>query len=283
MRIKDLFLLAFLLLFTVSAAKAQDSAVRYPVRINGQWFQDFGGDFIQTGLAPLKWDGRSWMKFGGFAAVTGGLMVFDEDIHTFLLDHDSPFITQQSENLLNDMWSFQYVLPAMGLTYTAARIAKKDRLAFTTLTAFRAFMVTTVFTGGFKMMFHRHRPNEHQPPDAYIWDGPSLSTDFLSFPSGHSSLSFAVAAVVASEYSENKWVGGIAYGLAGLTAISRIYGNKHWASDVLAGSVLGYAIGRFVHKRASGRMDAEKKKFSFAPAIMPGGGSGIVMTYKIGG
>lgn len=283
MRQIPFIILIFIVFAGYTYAGENDSLARerYPVRIDGAWLRDFGCDFIKTGLTPLQWDGNSWMKFGGTTAVVGGLMLSDKELYKFIHDNGSPFIDNQSRNLFNDLWYVEYVVPVLGVVYAGGRIAKNDRLAFTALTAFRAFAVTTVFTGGFKAFFHRYRPNEHQPPDPWLWLGPSFSTDHLSFPSGHSSLSFALAAVVASEYSENKWVGGIAYGLAGLTAISRVYGTKHWPSDIVAGSVLGYAIGRFIHKRASGNTNKKDNKLVFSPVVMPFGGAGISLSYRL--
>jgi membrane-associated phospholipid phosphatase len=50
------------------------------------------------------------------------------------------------------------------------------------------------------------------------------------------------------EYSSTIWVPVLAYTLATGTAISRLYDNKHWASDVVIGSALGFVTGRFMWK-----------------------------------
>jgi membrane-associated phospholipid phosphatase len=72
---------------------------------------------------------------------------------------------------------------------------------------------------------------------------------FHSFPSGHTIMAFSMATVVAKEYRDKKWVGITSYGLASLVGLSRISLDKHWASDVLIGSILGYAIGNFTYKQ----------------------------------
>lgn len=63
-----------------------------------------------------------------------------------------------------------------------------------------------------------------------------------SMPSGHTSQSFAVAAV-ANELYGNK-VGTVAFLIAGLVAISRINDNEHYLSDVIIGAGVGTTIGR---------------------------------------
>ena len=48
------------------------------------------------------------------------------------------------------------------------------------------------------------------------------------------------------EYRETVWVPILAYTTATGVALSRLTENKHWLSDSVVGSVLGYVIGRLV-------------------------------------
>jgi membrane-associated phospholipid phosphatase len=68
-----------------------------------------------------------------------------------------------------------------------------------------------------------------------------------SFPSGHAAVSFATAAVFADRFDQP--VPAIAYGLATAVALSRVYNDKHFLSDVAAGSVLGWIIGKTLSMR----------------------------------
>lgn len=63
-----------------------------------------------------------------------------------------------------------------------------------------------------------------------------------SMPSGHTSQSFAVAAVVNEIYGQN--AGILAYLVASLVGVSRINDNEHYLSDVIIGAGLGTVIGR---------------------------------------
>jgi len=69
---------------------------------------------------------------------------------------------------------------------------------------------------------------------------PGKQNDF-SFPSGHSTGAFCVAAALQELYGNR--AGVPAYTLATLTGIQRIHANKHWFSDVLTGALLGVCIG----------------------------------------
>ena len=73
-----------------------------------------------------------------------------------------------------------------------------------------------------KYLFHSLRP-----------DG----GDYKSFPSGHTILSFTGSELVRMDYGA-LWGAG-AYAIGTFTALERIYGNRHWLGDVLAGAGLG--------------------------------------------
>jgi undecaprenyl-diphosphatase len=61
-----------------------------------------------------------------------------------------------------------------------------------------------------------------------------------SFPSGHAVLLFAVAGALHAVYGRRAW---FAWPLAGAAAMTRVYVGAHFPSDVLAGAVLGGAVG----------------------------------------
>ncbi|HKG05942.1 MAG TPA: phosphatase PAP2 family protein [Pedobacter sp.] len=61
-----------------------------------------------------------------------------------------------------------------------------------------------------------------------------------SFPSGHTANAFASAEFLNQEYKDtHPWIGYAGYTIATATGILRMYNNKHWLSDVVAGAGLG--------------------------------------------
>lgn len=68
----------------------------------------------------------------------------------------------------------------------------------------------------------------------------------LAWPSGHTSSSFAVAAVLNEYYGP--WVGVPSLALAGLVGYQRIDSRTHDFSDVVFGAMLGYVIGNSIAK-----------------------------------
>jgi len=90
-----------------------------------------------------------------------------------------------------------------------------------------AMLTNGLITVGMKRAFGRERPN-----------GDCCE----SFPSGHTSHSYTIAAIAHELYGNQ--VGALAYSLATIVAVSRMNDNKHYLSDVIFGAALGTSIGR---------------------------------------
>ena len=132
-------------------------------------------------------------------------------------------------------------------TYAIGRMVHSPRVAMVGGELVRAQMLTAAMTQGLKFSVGRTRP-----------DGTRYS-----FPSGHSSATFATATVLQRNFG---WKVGIpAYGFAAFIAGSRLQANRHYASDVLFGAAIGIVGGRTV------TIGHGNKRFALAPIAAPGG------------
>ena len=95
----------------------------------------------------------------------------------------------------------------------------------------------------FKYAAGRERPFTGTSPGRFFVGGDS-------FPSAHSSVSWAIASVIAHEYPG--WLTQfLAYGTAGGVSAARWAGQKHFFSDVAIGAALGWYMGRQVYRAHS--------------------------------
>jgi membrane-associated phospholipid phosphatase len=139
-------------------------------------------------------------------------------------------------------------------TYAVGRFSGHNKIATIGADLIQSQIVAQSMTAAIKMSVGRTRP-----------DG----TEY-SFPSGHSSVTFATATVLQRNLG---WKVGIpAYGFATYVAASRIQDKRHFLSDVTFGAAIGIVAGRSV---TVGKGDA---KFAIAPSAAPGGG-GISFTW----
>jgi membrane-associated phospholipid phosphatase len=83
-----------------------------------------------------------------------------------------------------------------------------------------------------------------------------------SFPSGHASAAWSVATVIAYYYGHRRpLVQVAAYATASAVSLSRFTGRNHFLSEILVGSAIGYATGRYVyHKHHDSALDALNAK-----------------------
>lgn len=73
-------------------------------------------------------------------------------------------------------------------------------------------------------------------------------SDYYSFPSGHTANAFVAAEFMRQEYKDvSPWYGVAGYAVAATTGYLRMYNNKHWFSDVMAGAGVGIASTRLAY------------------------------------
>ncbi len=74
-------------------------------------------------------------------------------------------------------------------------------------------------------------------------------TDDRSFPSNHAATAFCAAELLREEYRNvSPWYGIAGYTVAAATGYLRLYNNKHWLGDVIAGAGIGIASARIATK-----------------------------------
>ena len=145
------------------------------------------------------------------------------------------------------------MVPLVGVMFVAGRFAPQGRFRSATYDFAQAMIVNGAYTSILKYSVQRTRP-----------DG----SNNLSFPSGHTSTAFSLAAVANQHYG---WrIGVPAYVLASGIGLSRIEKDKHYLSDVLAGATIGIIVGRTV-ARLDAERPAKKRQISVGPATDPHG------------
>jgi membrane-associated phospholipid phosphatase len=162
-------------------------------------------------------------------------------------------------------WGNPGALIAGGGIYLAGTAAGNRRVQDLGLHAVGSVMIANLITGGMKTVIGRGRPyvDSTNARNFHLLRG-LHDSDYRSFPSGHSTAAFAFASLVTAETSHwwpgGRWpVGALTYGAASLTALSRVYEYKHWASDVVAGAAIGTITGlkvfRYQHSHPDNRID----------------------------
>jgi membrane-associated phospholipid phosphatase len=133
-------------------------------------------------------------------------------------------------------------------TYVIGRLAGSNETAAVGADLVRAGLVVQALTHTIKVSTQRSRPNGEP----------------FSFPSGHTSSSFAAATVLQRHLG---WKAGVpAYAVAAYVGASRIQQNRHYLSDVAFGAALGVVVGR------TATLDLRGHRVDISPVAAPGGG-----------
>ena len=219
---------AVLLLLTATAAVAQTPdpvPASRPAETTGS---------RRPGAPAIKW----WHVGVGVLGVAA-ISVLDHDVQRWVVDHRTQ--GQQDLAVQWQKWGegpipigitlgtlgTGLILQKPGVTRTGERLA-------TTLAG------VTVVGWALKKSIGRHRPSEAS--DQYTFDP---FKQYNAFPSGHTIAAFGVSTTLADAI-DNRWADIGLYTLAGGTAVSRVVGNHHWLSDVVAGAVLGTTVAKVV-------------------------------------
>jgi len=135
---------------------------------------------------------------------------------------------------------------ALGV-YVIGRASHSARVGALGADLVDAQIVNGVLTQGLKAAVNRRRPSGSKH----------------SFPSGHTSATFATAAVIQEHYG---WKAAAPfYALGGYVSVSRMVDNQHFASDVIFGAALGIVSGR------AASVGHGPHRVSVSPAAVPRG------------
>lgn len=229
-------------------------------------YDKLNGDLIISGLidvkdvaiSPFKWDKKEWMIAGGTVVLGAILYKFDGDIQAESQKFRGSFTNNLSKYVFDPYGETVYPAIIFAGMYFYGLSTKDFHTQSIALNAAKTVAIAGLVGFTIKQLTGRQRPNHGDSPDPRAWSGPFKGEVGSSFPSMHTATAFATASFLSSAYPNKKWIGVSTYSMAALVGLSRLNDDRHWASDVLFGAVIGYGIGKLVHsnmlKRANIKM-----------------------------
>ena len=210
-------------------------------------------------LAAKELGRVDWGKAAGVGLLAvGASSLLDSRGLQFAKDH-------ANASWLKSINSVGNALPWIGLAGAGmlALDGSDPRRARTGLSAAEAGVTAAVAATGLKYVFGRARPDSGLAKNDFdVFSGDSTRG---SMPSRHTAVAWAVVTPFAEEYKA-PWL----YGVAAVTNLARIGKQEHWVSDTVAGSLLGYGIGRLFWE--SGRANSTLPQVMIDP-------SGVTMSW----
>jgi membrane-associated phospholipid phosphatase len=190
------------------------------------------------------------------SAATGVAAIFDHEISDAIGDPESDF-----GEIGNAAGGGLVVGGVVAVLFVAGRLSDHQRFRAATYDVLTGTLVTQAYTSLIKVAVNRPRPYG------------STSRIDSSFPSGHSSTSFAMATVLERHYG---WKAGVpGYAVASIVAASRVRSDHHYISDVVAGSTLGIIVGRAAVRMNGKPLPASGGARRTSVSISPVGRAGL--------
>jgi membrane-associated phospholipid phosphatase len=131
------------------------------------------------------------------------------------------------------------LVPAMALSYVAARLTDQESLAGGTLNTAAAYVASDLLESVLKPVIGRERP--YVEGNSHRFRPFTARGDWHSLPSGHVAHIASIAEAIA-EQTHSLPVSVISFTLVALVGWDRIYEDQHWASDVTATIALSSAV-----------------------------------------
>jgi membrane-associated phospholipid phosphatase len=227
-------------------------------KLNKEFLLNFGDDFVQVIVSPKNWKGRDFLKLS--AVLGAGLLLYsvDQDIQNWIQDHRSSS-SEDTFKAITHLGNGVVLIGLMTALYVSGEVSDNNSLRKTALLSLESYLTTGIIVRGFKSAVGRARPWTGE--SSHSFHPFSTRSRFASFPSGHASSAFAVATVIADQ-SNKTYIDVLAYSLATLVAISRVHIDRHWASDILVGSAIGYFVAKKISALDKNR-DSNKVKLGF--------------------
>ncbi|MDT4897341.1 MAG: hypothetical protein QOH25_2418 [Acidobacteriota bacterium] len=242
--ISALLFLVFIQLVAASAFAQSQPASASPTpqalptpSLERQFFKNIARDQRAIWTSPLhlhKRDAR-WLLPLGIA--TAALVTTDP----YTADINEDRLRNNVSRDISYLGSLYGTGAITGTFYLVGRMTDNARARETGILGAEALLNGELVALVLKNTTQRPRPRSRNGHGAFFRGG-------QSFPSGHSIASWSLATVVAEEYKDRPVVRFSAYGLAAIVSLSRYTGHNHFLSDVLAGSAIGYGIGRYVYR-----------------------------------
>jgi membrane-associated phospholipid phosphatase len=190
----------------------------------------------RTLASPAHWKGSDFLKLSAVLGAGLVLGLVDRNIRETVIERR----TQGSKDFFGVVTRFGdgvFVGGFLAGLFATGAIAGSDGLKTTAWLGLESYLASSVFSTVLKFAVGRARPWADE--GSHRFHPFSFRSMYTSMPSGHSTVVWSVATVIADR-TDSVLVDIACYGAATLASLSRIHQDKHWASDVLIGSAIGY-------------------------------------------
>ncbi|WP_461532829.1 phosphatase PAP2 family protein [Sinomicrobium sp.] len=212
---------------------------------------------------PFHWKGDDWLVFGGVMAGTGLVFLADQGTSKFFMNQadDIPGVIRDYGWYYGSPQNNYMLTGAVYLTGLFTKSEKWRRVG--------VLLISSASTAGLlqqisKLAVGRARPRTGKSKATF--DPFPDTSDYHSFPSGHTILSFTNAYALA-KLVNNPWAKAGIYTVGLIPPVSRLWEGAHWLSDVVLSLAISVAtveaIDHYLDSRYAASYGHRKNKISW--------------------
>ncbi len=222
---------------------------------------------------PAHWATLDWVKAGSVIALTGVSALADDNALAAADRNRSAAHDRLADAFRQYGEGLNIALVSGGL-YGAGLLFHDKWIRETGLLMGTATLLSGATSALIKVTVGRARPYTGQ--GNHWFRHFTLDDNYFSFPSGHTVVAFSVSTVLAERIGD-PWVSSGLYGVAALTALSRVYSREHWFSDIVFGALLSTSIAHsVVNTYGTGENSCSTSDVEIAPSFR-----GLTLLWRI--
>ncbi|QQS37555.1 MAG: phosphatase PAP2 family protein [Ignavibacteriales bacterium] len=265
---------ALLFVYGISIHSQDTSNIRSSIAddllYDGKIFLEDAGSYFTL---PLRFDTNDWLLTAGLTGTTLLMISLDEEIKNKVGRNTISSFNDDFWDIGTSYGVVTYANLFSAGVYVTGLLSREDDVRVT-----GRLLLESLTYSGITVMIARYIAGRVRPyynEGEWAFKGFNIDNEFQSFPSGHTVVAFALSTVLAERF-DNLWARIGFYGLASITAFSRVYNNQHFFSDVVIGGLLGLGTGLFVVNRENERHVPENEQVKINLMPNPNGVSLLI-------
>ena len=244
---------------------------------NADIFKRTGATLVGSILEIGRWDQEAWLWAGGTAAVTIALMAPtdpspDVRFQAIVQERRTRKLNKAMPPLRTVQFR-QYGMGSIGLLALYGAFGDKPRVLEAASLSMEAVTVAVTLHLAQKLLIGREGPTDGD--GLGIIHGPTEGIHLYpaGTPSGHTASVWSMSTVLM-DHVDTWWGYALGWTVNGYVAVSLVYNDQHYISDIIWGAPLGYFVGKWVSNHRSSkytykdgipfRVSLERKRVQFA-------------------
>lgn len=207
------------------------------------------------------------------AATSLGVIAFNNDQEiTDLVERNQTTTKGKISTVGNFLGSGTSALGIAAGSYFLGVTYKDNKLKQVGVFIVGASVSTLIISEGVKRTFGRAGPNDEKGPYNFF-------NSKSAFYTGQTAEAFTIATVISELYKNDQpIVPWVAYGVATITAYSRVHSKERWASDVIAGAISGHLLTKLAMNFLSGNKE-RRGGVDIFPGLTENGTPGVYVQW----